>query len=504
MKAFLLYRDRDFDLEHDLPSHVDDLVSDLELDTLFDAMAAGDPCLREVARQAVLSSLDGPDEILYRQDVLRDCLRQPDVIREIYGIAVEAIEAERKAYRYFRSPDGILHSSGDVLELFMTSLARLREVADTSAGVFRSDGFGMFFQMIVTDLADDYFRTLEEHLKRLKFREGVLISGRLGVGNVGVDYVLRRPRDTRRTLRQWLSVSDPDSYSLQIAERDQSGAQALAELRERGTNLVANAIAQSTDHILSFLELLRCELAFYVGCVNLHERLSAKGEPTSFPTPADPGKLVLTARGLYDPCLSLSMKERAVGNDLTADGKSLVVITGANQGGKSTLLRGIGLAQLMLQAGMYTPAESLAASVCHGLFTHCQREEDATMTSGKLDEELARMSQIADHLRPASLLLCNESFASTNEREGSELGRDVIRAVVESGVRVVFVTHLFHLAHAFYSQGSGTTLFLRAERLPHGRRTFKLVEGEPQASSYGEDLYQEIFGGASPSGSTTA
>jgi DNA mismatch repair ATPase MutS len=54
-------------------------------------------------------------------------------------------------------------------------------------------------------------------------------------------------------------------------------------------------------------------------------------------------------------------------------------------------------------------------------FTHYKREEDATMTSGKFDEELSRMSEIADEIRPRSLLLCNESFASTNEREGAEI-----------------------------------------------------------------------------------
>ena len=116
------------------------------------------------------------------------------------------------------------------------------------------------------------------------------------------------------------------------------------------------------------------------------------------------------------------------------------------------------------------------------------------MTSGKLDEELTRMSRIADQIGPDALLLCNESFASTNEREGSELAGAVLRAMVESGIRVVFVTHLFHLVHGLYGERRGTTLFLRAERLSDGHRTFRLTEGEPRPSSHGEDLYRQIFG----------
>jgi hypothetical protein len=122
------------------------------------------------------------------------------------------------------------------------------------------------------------------------------------------------------------------------------------------------------------------------------------------------------------------------------------------------------------------------------------REEDATMRSGKLDEELARMSEIAGQITPGSILLCNESFASTNEREGSEIARQVVRAMLDKQIRVFFVTHMYDLAHGFYAQGLDTVLFLRAERQPDGRRSFKLVEREPLPTSYGEDSYRCIFG----------
>ena len=102
------------------------------------------------------------------------------------------------------------------------------------------------------------------------------------------------------------------------------------------------------------------------------------------------------------------------------------MITGANQGGKSTFLRSVGVAQLMTQCGMFVGAQSLRVNVCDGVFTHYKREEDETMESGKLDEELARMSEIADHIGAGSVLLCNESFAATNEREGSQIARQVV------------------------------------------------------------------------------
>jgi hypothetical protein len=496
MKAFLMYPGRDFSMAGELPANEPALTQDLGLDVLFGAMARGDGFLFEVARRAVLSSLTEPEAISYRQRVFADCLAQASVVRQIYAIAVEAIDGEKKVYRGFFSeyPDAVLRRSVEVLQLFVGILRRLRQIADEHAADFRSDGFAAFFGAVTRELGDDYFQAVEDHLRQLGFRNGVLLSAGLGKGNKGVNYVLRRRRKVKRSLLERISVSNRPAYTLRISDRDESGARALAELRGRGINLAANALAQSTDHILSFLTMLRRELGFYVGCLNLHEQLARKGEPVCFPVPLAAAELALSCRGLYDVCLSLRLETRAVGNDVNADGKSLVMVTGANQGGKSTFLRSAGLAQLMMQCGMLVAAESFSANVCEGLFTHYKREEDADMNSGKLDEELSRMSEIADNITPSSVILFNESFAATNEREGSEIARQIVRALLESGVKVFFVTHQFDLAHSLFLQQAPAALFLRAERRPDGQRTFRLGEGEPLPTSYGQDLYERIFG----------
>jgi DNA mismatch repair ATPase MutS len=148
---------------------------------------------------------------------------------------------------------------------------------------------------------------------------------------------------------------------------------------------------------------------------------------------------------------------------------------------------------MMMQCGMFVPAESFTAELCAGVFTHYKREEDVTMKHGKLDEELARMSEIADAITPNAIVLFNESFASTNEREGSEIARQVVAALLEKGVKVFFVTHLYEFARSTFERNGANAVFLRAERLADGTRTFRLPEGEPLETSYGEDLYKEVF-----------
>ena len=523
MKAFLMYRDRDFDPQQTLPwnivgdewnwrrryaefdpwqglpSNGPTLSQDLELETLFSAMAGDDQFLFEVARRTLVSAVNEPVEpILYRQDVLDDCLRNRALVREIYDLTVETIRLEHKEYSrssFWNSAGSILNQSVNALKMFVGMLKQLRRMADDHAGEFKSEGFTRFWTMLKTELSDDYFAEVQAHLSELRFRDGVLISSRLTEGNKGADYTLRRPtEDDRSWLRRLLS-KQPESYTYQLHPRDQAGQQALGELRDRGLSLVADATSQSCGHILSFFAMLRTELAFYVGCINLDEKLTQLREPTCFPNPAAVGERQFGCRELYDVCLALQMNRAVVGNDVVAGGKDLAIITGPNTGGKSTFLRSAGLAQLMMQAGMFVPAQAFTANVCDGLFTHYKREEDATMESGKFDEEVARMSTIVDDLRPNSLVLFNESFAATNEREGSEIARQVVSGLLEKHIKVFFVTHQYEFAHGFAVKKMPNAIFLRAERDIEGRRTFKVKEGDPMQTSYGEDLYERIFGG---------
>ncbi|MEZ4518943.1 MAG: DNA mismatch repair protein MutS [Chloroflexota bacterium] len=496
MKVHLMFKDRDFDPDQPLPANEQDLVQDLELDTLFKAMALGSKFLYAVAQVAMLTSLNKPEEIIYRQDVLKDCLNNAEIVRQIYQIPIEASGNKKKFWLgiFARTPNGVLLSSLDMMKMFVGLLRRLKAIADEHSDKFKSTGFTTFFAMIQSELSDDYFDVVEAQLEQLAFRDGVLISAELGQGNESTNDVLRLPnqREDQGWIKEIFSRKPP-VYSFHIHPRDNAGLRALSDIKDRGVNLVANALAQAADHIDNFLKTLQTELAFYIGCLNLYERLTQLGAPISFPIPERTGRSKHAFQGLYDVGLALTMGQRIIGNDINADDRLLVIITGANQGGKSTFLRSIGLAQLMMQSGMFVSAVEFRASISTGVFTHFKRKEDASMKSGKLDEELGRMSGIVDQLSPNALMLFNESFAATNEREGSEIAGQISRALVERQIKVFFVTHMFEFAHTFYEQGAANALFLRAERNPDGTRTFKLREGGPLPTSHGKDIYETVF-----------
>jgi DNA mismatch repair ATPase MutS len=498
MKSFLMFKDQDFDPEQPVPDHGDDLINDLELAVLLKAMAADDQLLFQASKTAILSSINDMETISFRQSIIKDCLMNPQTVRNIYRISVQAKENKAKRWMgiFSHSPSGVLSSAVKMMLMFTELLKALRKITDEEADNFTSEGFCNFFNLIKTELADDYLDKMDVHLKQLQFKAGAWIFAELGKGNEGNNYILRIPnKEERKWFKEIINLMKikASQYSFTIDPRDQSGARALSDLQDQGLNQAANALAQSAEHIDAFFQNLRNELAFYIGCLNLYNQLDKINAPVTIPIIKPIKETKLSFHGLYDVCLALTMGENIVGNSITADDKEFFIITGANQGGKSTFLRSVGLAQLMLQAGMFVAAEDFEANLCKGIFSHFKRKEDATMKSGKLDEELDRMSTIVDLISPKAMLLLNESLSATNEGEGSEIARQITSAMLDHQIKIFYVTHNYELATSIQQNGSNRTLFLRAERKEDGTRTFKIKENNPQQTSFAEDVYAEVF-----------
>jgi hypothetical protein len=141
----------------------------------LNAMALGDSYLFDTAKVAILSSITDINTILYRQNVLSDCLLNAQIVRDMYQLAIEAIEGERKgSWGYLQYPAGILRRAVEVMLIFVSILKRLRVAADQHANKFASDGFSRLFVMLKEELSDEYFSAIEMHLRQLKFRHGVL------------------------------------------------------------------------------------------------------------------------------------------------------------------------------------------------------------------------------------------------------------------------------------------------------------------------------------------
>ena len=482
-------------LEETAEPVVEDLVDDLDLQTVWEAMAGDDPVLLLAARREFFAGPPSVDQVRYRHEVLLDTLAHPDAVRRLYRLADETLAAEREIYLGVLEDRGerLMSHSVRVLDMLVARLRELRRFTAEQAPQFSSRGFTRLFAEIADQLGEPYLQEVERRLDELRFPEGFILSADLGPGNRGVGYVLRRPATRNRTWLFTRSIVKKPSFSFLLPDRDEAGFRALGELRDRGLERGAATVGRASGHVLGYFAALRTELAWYVGALNLYQRLLDLGRPTCLPEPLPGDDPTLEVRELYDPALALRLGGQVAGNTIGRRDVRLLVVTGANQGGKSTFLRSIGLAHLMLRAGLFVPAEAFAAGVATSVLTHFRREEDATMTSGKFDEELRRMSRVVDALDPGAVLLSNESFASTNEREGSEVAVEVVDALRDAGVRALVVTHMYELAHRYELEDDPGTLFLRAEPGEGGVRDHRLRPGPPRPTSYAADVYRSVF-----------
>ena len=394
MKANLMYSDKDTDQKASPCFNYTTLLSDLELKKMLLVMAKGDETVMTACTTALFSPLMSIDRIRYRQENLKDALSNSDVIRLLYEITTETLQRKKSSWHWLgsRNLSSTFSSAVELLRLFTEMLMKLRIAADENLHRFHSAGFVDMLSMIQQELSDDYFFEVRAHLDDLKDRGGTLISSTIGSYLHGVGYVFRR-KNKKAFWRRWRFAP-----SFTIAPRDDAGARDLGNRRDRAMNETVNALAQAAEHLEYFLIMLRSELAFYMGCINLADSLQRLGMPICIPEILSEIKRDCNWLELYDVSLALTMNSKVVGNELEGYDKSLYIITGANQGGKSTFLRSIGQAQLMAQCGMFVGAQGFTAPIQNGVFSHFKKEEDAAMKSGKLDEELSRMDEIIEHL----------------------------------------------------------------------------------------------------------
>ncbi len=487
MKVNLLFKDRRFK-KSELDTITLDMVQDLGLDIIADSMASGDEFVKSVCLQILVKPLLNEDEIKYRQEITKDAIEHIDIFKELYQLSIEVLENKKKSFFWMLSkkPAGVLFSNVRMMENLIDYLDRLKKLAHSELEL-SSNGMKNFFKKVRESLTDEYIARLKMYLDILEFKGGILFRAKLGVANRLDGFIPMYREQEKGGIFKLFSKNR--GFSFTIDERDEAGFKALSEIKDRALFETATLLYKAVSGIVRFFETLKEEMAFYIGAYNLYKTITQNGYPICFPTINKPFERRFT--GLIDLSLMVVSKENMVGNSIDLKNKRAVFITGANQGGKTTFLRSVGIAQILFQAGLFVPAESFSSHINIGIFTHFKREEDTLLKSGKLDDELKRMDKIAERLKKSSLVLMNESFASTNEQEGSDIAEQVVSAFVENGVEVFFVTHMYTLAKSFLTKDG--VEFLVAEVNEKGKRTYRIKPGKPLQTSFGKDLFNKIF-----------
>ena len=472
------------------------LVEDLRLDVLLHAMAGDDTRTEEACRQVLLTPLTDARAIAARRAVRGDVTAHPRLFQTLLACARRAMDGAAR-YAEFQKPryDRIIPHAKKLLteitiaRLNLKALGGMQAAVAAEAGAFGSSAAAELAAVIRSRFSQETIARMEgrlTELESLKQSDDLMLSASIGNGLKPANVVLN-------------SLSEPiRGRQRRMAEPGIAISLFSVGLIRNADEIVQNAVYPLLDmvavfntDVLAFCERLSFQLGFYLGCLRLREQLHALGVPLCEPQIGDGG---MESANLRNAGLALQEHSAPTGNTVDFRGKRRILITGVNQGGKTTFLRSMGQAQLMAQCGMFVAADAYRCPLYRGIHTHFPSGEETASGMGLLDVELHKLSGIVDAIRPHSLLLLNETFQTTMPPDAKYLAETMVQALADSGITVVFVTHLYAYAVAAYEKRPVDTLFLRAERGGAGKRAYVLREGKPYSSAAGGDVYREVLG----------
>ncbi|MQS75246.1 MutS-related protein [Companilactobacillus halodurans] len=492
MKTTLISPD-DLDLsEFKLTDLQENVVEDLELQPILETMSDHDKFLKQTILKIWFTPLKTESDIVYRQAAVQDAVNHPQEIHDLYQLILETIKTVRSEFWTLDSGSASykLHSFARQIDIYLNYLDEVKAFNDTD---WESDNFINFFKRLDKVFSKQSLAQMHELIDIIVTNNTYSFPVKLNK-NFGSDVSdLDFTKKTGKFSGMMDSVKthfEKREAKFVIAERDDDSSNALGHYDNIADFNLATKVVNTKYELEKFFNELKFQVGFLIGTVRLQRSLSKIN--LTYPKVAANTRVT----GLKNVVLLVSADDdtKVVGNDLSGNDLKLVIISGTNQGGKTTTLRSLGQAQLMMDSGMYVFADSFQAPLFDEIFTHFKREEDTGLTSGKLDNELLRMSNIVQAIHDKTLILMNESFSSTNEHEGSQINAQVVSGLVNSGVTVISVTHQFEFSKMLQLNSDIEPIFLRPERDENGHRNFKLLKGSPLKTSFGVDIYDRVFG----------
>jgi hypothetical protein len=258
---------------------------------------------------------------------------------------------------------------------------------------------------------------------------------------------------------------------------------------------VFSALDQFCDHHQDFLDVtIRTfdrEVQFYMACLEHVERFRAAGLGFCYPEVSDQAETI-QACGTFDLALANKLvQEHAslVCNDFKlTNPERILVVTGPNQGGKTTFARMIGQIHFLACLGCPVPGESASLLLFDRLFTHFEKEENLDNGTSKLEDDLIRIHEILELATSKSILIMNESLSATTLSDALFLGKQLLGLITERGLRCVIVTFLEELASLSAATVSMVST-VDPDDLAH--RTFKVVRKPADGLAYAAALAEQ-------------
>lgn len=231
------------------------------------------------------------------------------------------------------------------------------------------------------------------------------------------------------------------------------------------------------------------EAWFYLSYLELIQELERNGFPFCTPEVVPEGRLMI--ENGFDIALAwknMKLSKEVIKNSLSYEqGERFFVLTGPNQGGKTTFARSLGQLVYLSMMGLSVPGERAKLPFFEGLLTHFSVEESLESGRGKLKEELIRLAPMMKDKGRKQFVILNELFTTAATHDAYIMGERVVRHFMELGCVGIYVTHIPELAGG--SDGV-VSLVALADAADHRIRTFRIARKPAERTGYAGDIVE--------------
>ncbi|MGW5169820.1 MutS-related protein [Streptomyces nodosus] len=438
------------------------------------------------------SRLWNPGSIAFRHEVFRDL--EDEALAA--GVA-EFAEDMRKTRHRLALAHQLRHRyqremwSVDAADTYCRAVSGLEGVL--SGAHLGSRGLRSFRDRVSDYMHSKRFTSLVADIRRVRDRlASVHYCMNIGGGKVTVTRYAGEADYGAEVLAAFEKFKQAETKSYRVGHRDLAAMNHVEEaVLDRVALLFPDVFALLDDFCVRHrgfldrtMEAFDREVQFYLAYLEYIAPLKAAGLAFCCPRVSErPGRVL--GRETFDLALAgklVAERTPVVPNDFRLDGpERVLVVTGPNQGGKTTFARTVGQLHHLAALGCPVPGTEARLLLCDQIFTHFERGENLKDLSGKLQDDLVRVHDILGRATPASLVVMNEVFTSTTVDDALVLGTRVLKKIIDLGllcVCVTFVDELSRLGESTVSMVSTVVPDNPAER------TFRVVRRPADGLSY--------------------
>ena len=504
-------------------------VTNLELETLSRLLCPEN----SLNALRILTQLNTDTEVMnYRLDILDDFLNVPALESVLYENIHKLYVNEHVNIQKLGLADSFyaLNKRFTSLQTFTECITNCHEFCQKYQDKFKSLALKQLTSYFADVYNSEYFDEVKQETEEcLK----ILAKGVKSV-TVGINFDdMMRPVEAMLISVSNESIKKKGRFDWIFKHLDGDGARAIGkthslynenggtndleaplfrELKEINSEYIAHLdravrayYKKSTEDVLTFEN----QMSFYIGAKKLIEAVKARGLDMVRPSYLPMEDRKMKATEIFDLSFYIqmvsndpmaSLKGKIITNDCTMDENGrFFVLTGANNGGKTTYTRSVGIVQVLAQAGLYVPAQSCEISPVDFIYTHFPKEEEVGLNTSRFTQECKQFKETIDTATKYSMLLLNESIQSTTPTECVYIATELTKIFRCVGVRGVYATHLLELARSLdtlNAEVEGDTklvsIVTTVDESGDQKRLYKIIRRAPQEFGYARSIYEKF------------